>query len=220
MKKMIKVFLCVGLIFVLTACGSKLNYEMFTEGEKTVYVIEEVKYVESDEATNLVKIEVDGYGIMIAELYPEIAPITVANFQKLVSEKFYDGLTFHRVIKDFMIQTGDPTATGGGGSDENIKGEFELNGFTNELSHTRGVLSMARRGANPDTEETMNSASSQFFIVHADSVYLDGMYASFGKVINGLDVIDSVAVTVTDAYDKPINDQVIKTIRFVSKYEG
>lgn len=220
MKKMIKVFLCVGLIFVLTACGSKLNYELFTEGEKNVYVIEETKYVESNEATNLVKIEVDGYGIMIAELYPEIAPITVANFQKLVSEKFYDGLTFHRVIKDFMIQTGDPTATGGGGSDENIKGEFELNGVTNELSHTRGVLSMARRGANPDTEETMNSASSQFFIVHADSVYLDGMYASFGKVINGLDVIDSVAVTVTDAYDKPINDQVIKTIRFVSKYEG
>lgn len=152
---------------------------------------------------------------MIAQLYPEIAPITVKNFKKLVSEKFYDGLIFHRVIKDFMIQGGDPLGTGAGGSDEEIKGEFAINGVENNLSHTRGVLSMARRGSNPETEETMNSASSQFFIMHADYTGLDGSYAAFGKVLNGLDIVDKIATTQTDSNDKPITDQVITSIRFV-----
>ena len=165
-------------------------------------------------------INVLDYGIMIAELYPNVAPITVKNFKKLVSEGFYSNFIFHRVIKDFMIQTGDPTGTGNGGSEETIKGEFEINGFKNNLSHTRGVLSMARAGANPETEYTMNSASSQFFIVHQDSTYLDGNYAAFGKLLNGYDVLDKIANVKTDENDKPLIDQVLKNIKFVKKYEG
>ena len=141
---------------------------------------------------------------------------TVENFKKLVNDKFYDGLIFHRIIKDFMIQTGDPLGTGIGGSDENIKGEFSENGIENNLSHTRGVLSMARRGGNPETEETMNSASSQFFIVHKDSIFLNGKYAAFGKVINGMSVVDDLAISQTDENDKPLSDKVITSIRFVS----
>lgn len=118
-----------------------------------------------------------------------------------------------------MIQTGDPLGTGIGGSDENIKGEFSENGIENNLSHTRGVLSMARRGGNPETEETMNSASSQFFIVHKDSTYLDGKYAAFGKVINGMSVVDDLAISQTDENDKPLSDKVIISIRFVSLLE-
>ena len=165
-------------------------------------------------------LDIKNKGIMIAELYPNTAPITVENFKKLVKEKFYNNLTFHRVINNFMIQTGDPTATGSGGSEENIKGEFSLNGVENNLSHTRGVLSMARRGSQPETEETMNSASSQFFIVHADSTYLDGNYAAFGKVIKGHDIIDQIASVQTDAYDKPIKDVTINEIKFVENYQG
>jgi peptidyl-prolyl cis-trans isomerase B (cyclophilin B) len=115
-----------------------------------------------------------------------------------------------------MIQTGDPTGTGTGGSNKNIKGEFAKNGVTNNLAHTRGVLSMARRGGNPDTEETMNSASSQFFIVQKDYPSLDGNYASFGKVFAGMDAVDSIAETSTDAYDKPYNEQKMLSIRFIN----
>ena len=118
-----------------------------------------------------------------------------------------------------VIQTGDPLGTGIGGSDENIKGEFSENGVENNLSHTRGVLSMARRGDDPETEETMNSASSQFFIVHKDSIYLDGKYAAFGKVINGMSVVDDLAISQTDENDKPLSDKVITSIRFVSLLE-
>jgi len=214
MNKIVKLFIILFSLLFTIGCNN-LNYEM--KGD--VIVIEDEEYIEANESTNLIKIDIKDKGVMIAELYPEIAPITVENFKKLVSEKFYDGLTFHRVIKDFMIQTGDPTATGSGGSEEMIKGEFSLNGVENSLSHTRGVLSMARRGASPDTEETMNSASSQFFIVHADSTYLDGNYASFGKVINGLEIIDKIASVSTDSYDKPINDQIINSIIFVKEYE-
>lgn len=124
-------------------------------------------------------------GTIRAELYPEIAPITVANFEKLVSKGFYDGLTFHRIIAGFMIQGGDPLGNGMGGSDEKIKGEFLANGVPNSLKHERGVLSMAR-AMNPD------SASSQFFIMHEDAPHLDGQYASFGKVIEGIDVVDAI----------------------------
>ena len=156
---------------------------------------------------------------MIAELYPKVAPITVENIKELIKAKFYDGIIFHRVIKDFMIQTGDPTGTGMGGSEKEIKGEFEINGIKNNISHTRGVLSMARRGSNPETEDTLNSASSQFFIVHQDSNFLDGSYASFGKLLNGYDILDKIATTSTDQNDKPLNDIKMNSIRFVTLYE-
>ena len=207
-------------VIIINIKGNKLNYTVNEENGVKVYEIEGSSYTESDKETDLIKIEVENYGIMIAELYPDIAPITVKNFKKLINDKYYDGLIFHRVIKDFMIQTGDPTGTGSGGSEETIKGEFSNNGVDNALSHKRGILSMARRGGNPDTEETMNSASSQFFIVHKDYPSLDGNYAAFGRVINGLDVIDSVASVNTDENDKPLTDQVLKSIRFVSVYKG
>lgn len=221
MKKFIKVLLLSAFIFCLCGCGNdyELNYNLIKQGDVSIYEIEGKQYVETNEETNLVKLDIGNYGIVVAELYPEIAPITVGNFKKLVSEKFYDGLIFHRVIEDFMIQTGDPNGNGTGGSEEEIKGEFALNGVINDISHVRGTLSMARRGANPDTEETMNSASSQFFIVHADSPHLDGNYAAFGSVINGMDVVDIVATVSTDSMDKPFVDQELNSIRFVKEYE-
>ena len=221
MKKFIKVLLLSTFIFCLCGCGNnyELNYNLVKQGEVSVYEIEGKQYVETNEETNLVKIDIGNYGIVIAELYPEIAPITVANFKKLVSEKFYDGLIFHRVIEDFMVQTGDPKGNGTGGSDEEIKGEFAINGVINDISHVRGTLSMARRGSTPETEETMNSASSQFFIVHKDSTFLDGQYAAFGSVINGMDVVDIVATVTTDSYDMPYVEQILNSVRFVKELE-
>ena len=144
-------------------------------------------------------------GIIKAELYPEVAPITVENFVKLINEKFFDGLVFHRVIEGFMIQGGGFDAVGKHKEADSIKGEFDANGVKNELKHTRGVLSMAR---------TMfpNSASSQFFIMHNDAPHLDGQYAAFGKVTEGMDVVDEIATTQTAPDDSPIVPQVIKTI--------
>ena len=222
MRKYLKYVLCLCLLFMLCGCSEeevKMNYTTEEVNGKTVFNIEDKKYIESEEETNFVKIDTNGYGIMIAELYPDVAPITVENFKSLVKDKFYDGIIFHRVIKDFMIQTGDPTGTGMGGSEKEIKGEFKNNGVENDLSHTRGVLSMARRGGNPDTEETMNSASSQFFIVHKDSDFLDGNYASFGKLLNGYDVLDKIATTETNSSDKPLKDIKMNGIRFVTLYE-
>ena len=164
---------------------------------------------ESASETDYVKITVRGYGEMIIRLYPDVAPATVANFKKLVGEKFYDGLIFHRVIKNFMIQGGDPLGTGMGGSNATIKGEFSSNGFENNLLHTKGVLSMARSSAP-------NSASSQFFICHKTKSHLDGDYASFGYVIYGLDVVDAIASVSTDNNDRPREDVVIESIRFVT----
>ena len=158
----------------------------------------------------MVRIEMENGGIIELELYPETAPITVANFEKLVRQGFYDGLIFHRVISGFMIQGGDPEGTGMGGSEENIKGEFLANGVKNDLSHTRGVISMAR-ASNP------NSASSQFFIMHADGTFLDGQYAAFGKVTKGIEVVDQIAETPTDRRDRPIMEQRIKTIRLIEE---
>lgn len=160
------------------------------------------------EENPMVEIEMENGGIMRLELYPDIAPITVENFLDLVNDGFYDGLIFHRVINNFMIQGGDPTGTGMGGSENTIKGEFAQNGVKNDLSHTRGVISMAR-------SQSYDSASSQFFIVHQDSTYLDGSYAAFGKMVDGYDVLDEIATTPTDSSDKPLTDQVIKTIRVV-----
>ena len=144
----------------------------------------------------MVVIEMENGGKIEIELYPETAPITVKNFEKLVSEGFYDGLIFHRVIPGFMIQGGDPQGNGMGGSKENIVGEFKANGFNNPIKHTRGVISMAR-AYNP------NSASSQFFIMHANAPHLDGQYAAFGKVVSGMEVVDEIASIPTDYSDRP-----------------
>ena len=145
-------------------------------------------------------------GVIELELYPEVAPNTVANFIELANAGFYDGLIFHRVIAGFMIQGGDPQGTGMGGPGYTIKGEFAANGVVNDLSHTRGVISMAR-AQHPD------SAGSQFFIMHADAPYLDGNYAAFGRVTQGLEVVDAIAQTPTDANDRPRAEQVIRSIR-------
>lgn len=155
-----------------------------------------------------IKITMENGGEIEAELYKDVAPITVENFINLVNEHFYDGLIFHRVIKDFMIQGGDPTGTGYSGSNKNIKGEFKANGVENNLKHVRGVLSMAR-AYDP------NSASSQFFIVHQDSTFLDGQYAAFGKVTKGIEVVDEIANVKTGLRDKPLTEQKIKTIEII-----
>ena len=162
------------------------------------------------EYPDYVLISVEGYGDILVRLYPEVAPITVANFKKLVSEKFYDGLIFHRVIEGFMVQGGDPEGTGYGGAKETIKGEFASNGIQNTISHSRGVISMARNGYD------MNSASSQFFIVHQTSTYLDGDYAAFGMVVSGMDVVDAIAAVQTNKNDKPLSDVVMTSIRFAN----
>lgn len=153
----------------------------------------------------MVVIEMENGKKMKIELYPEVAPITVANFEKLVKEGFYDGLTFHRVIPGFMIQGGDPEGTGMGGSKDKIKGEFASNGVKNDLKHTRGVISMAR-------SMMKDSASSQFFIMHADAPHLDGDYAAFGKVIEGIEAVDEIAAVPTDFRDKPAAPQVMKKV--------
>ena len=143
--------------------------------------------------------------VMKAELYPDVAPNTVNNFVSLVKKGFYDGLIFHRIIAGFMIQGGDPDGTGMGGPGYSIKGEFNYNGFDNSLKHSRGVLSMAR-AQHPD------SAGSQFFIMHANAPHLDGQYAAFGKVVEGLDVVDKIASVDTDYSDRPRKPQVMKTV--------
>lgn len=152
-----------------------------------------------------VVIEMENGKTMKGELYPDIAPITVENFEKLVKEGFYDGLTFHRVIPGFMIQGGCPLGTGTGGPGHTIKGEFTSNGCENNICHERGVLSMARSG-HPD------SAGSQFFIMTAESPHLDGSYAAFGKIIEGLDLVDEIVKTPRDASDKPATTQKMKRV--------
>lgn len=139
------------------------------------------------------------------ELYPEVAPNTVNNFISLINKGFYNGLCFHRVIEGFMIQGGDPKGNGTGGPGYTIRGEFKKNGFKNNLKHKRGVISMAR-------SMMPNSAGSQFFIMHADAPHLDGQYAAFGQVIDGMDVIDKIAEVNVDYNDKPLRDQVIKSV--------
>ena len=160
------------------------------------------------------KIKVKDYGTIEVELDGDTAPITVANFIKLVTEKFYDGLTFHRIMSGFMIQGGDPLGNGTGGSEKTIKGEFAQNGVENNLSHTRGVISMARSN-EPD------SASSQFFIVQADSTYLDGQYAAFGKVTKGMDIVDKICkdtpVTDSNGTVEKKNQPVINSIKIEEK---
>lgn len=193
-----KIILLILIIFSLLAfsCRQGVTFKKTTSVEG---------------ATNYVQLEMTDGGIIVIELYPDIAPISVANFQKLVASNFYDGLIFHRVIKDFMIQCGDPTGTGMGGSDQTIKGEFAANGVENNLSHERGVVSMGRKSTGYDT------ASSHFFICHGDASKLDGSYAAFGRVIEGMDVVDAIAATATDENDKPLTDQVIKKASFIER---
>ena len=156
-------------------------------------------------ANPIVTIQMKDGGVIKAELYPEIAPISVENFLKLAGNGFYNGLIFHRVIPGFMIQGGCPDGTGMGGPGWTIKGEFSSNGVQNDLKHTRGVLSMAR-AMSP------NSAGSQFFIMHKDAPHLDGQYAAFGKIIEGQDIVDKIACVQTDFSDKPLEPQVMKTV--------
>lgn len=153
----------------------------------------------------IVTIEMENGDIIKAELYPAVAPNTVNNFISLIKHGFYDGVIFHRVISGFMIQGGDPNGVGTGGPGYSIKGEFERNGFKNELKHEAGVLSMAR-------SMLPNSAGSQFFIMHKDAPHLDGSYAAFGKVIEGMDVVNKIAEVPTDSMDKPLDDQRMKKV--------
>ena len=204
MKKSIR-FLTLLLALLLSA-GCLVSCE------KSNYTVDGVEIEVSESETDYVLIDVKHYGQIVIRLYPDIAPETVANFKKLVSEKFYDGIIFHRVIEDFMIQGGDPDGDGTGGSSQTIKGEFSANGFKNTLKHTRGTVSMARTNA-PD------SASSQFFICHETNTYtanLDGSYAAFGYVVLGMNVVDAIAKTPTDDNDKPTNQVVMDTVRFVN----
>jgi len=170
-------------------------------GEKEM---ENLKNFDANE--KIVVIEMENGGLIEIELYPDQAPITVNNFLGLVESGFYKDIIFHRVIKGFMIQGGDPTGTGTGGSGTNIKGEFKQNGVDNTIKHERGVISMAR-------SQNKDSASSQFFIMHANSSHLDGAYAAFGKVISGMEVVDAIADVEVNSSDKPLVPQVIKEAR-------
>ena len=167
-------------------------------------------YKVSQEATDLVNIVMESGEHIVIELDGETAPKTVANFKSLVAEGFYDGIIFHRVIYGFMVQTGDPTGTGTGGSSKTIEGEFSSNGNKNDIDHKRGVVSMARSMAP-------NSASSQFFIVHIDSPHLNGDYAAFGHVVHGIETVDQKKRTKTDASDKPVEEQKMLKVFFVTE---
>lgn len=163
-----------------------------------------------DKTSDFVKIEMENGDSIVVELDGKAAPITVENFKNLVSQGFYDGLIFHRVISGFMIQGGDPQGTGMGGSKQTIKGEFKVNGVNNPISHERGVISMAR-------SQFYNSASSQFFICHADAKFLDGQYAAFGKVVEGIETVDKIAAVKTDFADRPLDVQRMKKVGFAQK---
>ena len=165
-------------------------------------------FIKTNDVTEYVRIDMESGKSMVVKLDPTNAPITVANFQKLVKEGFYNGLIFHRVIAGFMVQGGDPTGTGMSGSKQTIKGEFLMNGVRNGISNKRGVISMARTNV-PD------SASSQFFICHADATFLDGQYAAFGAVEEGIDAVDEIAAAPTDRMDKPLKPQRMKEVYFV-----
>ena len=199
LKKILSI-LCVCLLcFSLFGCTSE-NVESSSDVDvSTSEGIEDVNENSSEIEDNsglpevgnyLVTIDIADYGVIELELYGSVAPLTVTNFVNLVNDGFYDGLTFHRIIDGFMIQGGDPLGNGMGGSENTIIGEFVANGVDNTLSHKRGVISMAR-------SQDFNSASSQFFIVHEDSTFLDGQYAAFGEVISGMDVVDAICDSVT-----------------------
>ena len=199
------VILCT--CFLMSGCGG--NTESSSSEKATSAVSNEETTSASTDTTDYkssyTAIDVKDYGKIEVELYEELAPITVKNFVDLAKDGFYDGLTFHRIITGFMIQGGDPKGDGTGGSEKTIKGEFAQNGVKNDLKHTRGVISMAR-SMMPD------SASSQFFIMHKDAPHLDGSYAAFGKVVDGMDAVDEIADTEVDWNDKPTTPQVMKRV--------
>ena len=208
MKKFIALTLSLLLVFLLCSCDSDTTNETTTAATNT-------EQVENEEETTvkdypIVTITMENGGVITAELYPDIAPNTVYNFISLANSGFYDGTIFHRVIEGFMIQGGDPDGTGMGGPDYTIKGEFAANGVKNSLKHIRGVLSMARSSA-------YDSAGSQFFIMVDTASYLDGQYAAFGAVIDGMDVVDAIVSQDTDSSDRPLSDQVMKSVRVDTK---
>ena len=174
---------------------------MFSTGCGTANKEEEFKVTQNP----IVTIEMENGDVIKAELYYDVAPNSVKNFISLANKGYYDGIIFHRVIPTFMIQGGDPTGTGTGGPGYSIKGEFSANGFENNLKHTRGVLSMAR-------SQMMDSAGSQFFIMHQDSPHLDGQYAAFGKVIEGIEAVDAIVGTDTNPQDRPLQEQKMKKV--------
>ncbi|MDD5793545.1 MAG: peptidylprolyl isomerase [Clostridiales bacterium] len=213
MKKLIKIIIPVMCILslMLVSCG-KSETNSKSEDKSSVSENNDKFQDSITESGDLpiATIEIENYGTVKAELYPKIAPNTVDNFISLSNSGFYNGLTFHRVIKDFMIQGGDPKGDGTGGPDYAIKGEFTSNGFENSLKHTEGVLSMAR-SRQPD------SAGSQFFIMTSTSSHLDGEYAAFGKVIEGMDIVKKIQEVKTNSNDKPIEKVVIKSITVDTK---
>ena len=211
-KKLFSILFMLLAVLTLTACKNKEkeSEEKIVKEEILEGIVDGYKFTVTDEVTDRVRIQMNNGDIMLVVLSNSQTPITIQNFKNHVQKGTYDGLIFHRVIEDFMIQGGDPTGTGyGDDSIPNIKGEFISNGVKNDLSHTKGVISMAR--ANDP-----NSASTQFFIVHKDSDFLDGNYASFGKVFAGLDVVDKIAKVKTDGNDRPLTEQKIKSIKFIT----
>lgn len=205
-KRNLKIYLIffsfLLLATIITGCGTSQDSEETNQ--------DSANSQEKIEDNPIVTITMENDEQIIIELFPNIAPNTVNNFISLIEDDFYNGLIFHRVIPDFMIQGGDPDGIGSGGPGYSIKGEFNSNGFSNDLSHERGVISMAR-SQHPD------SAGSQFFIVHKDSPNLDGEYASFGQVIEGMDVVDQIVSVNRDRSDKPLEDQVMKTVTVDTK---
>ena len=215
MKKQMMRFASLLLALLLAGCAlmSCASSKAPLHAELDFTSVDPTKAQETSTVTEYVKISVKDYGDMIIRLYPDVAPKTVENFQKLVGQGFYDGLIFHRVIEDFVIQGGDPDGNGQGGSDKTIKGEFRANGFENNLKHIRGVISMARLG------DDYNSATSQFYICHEttpSTTALNGLYAAFGYVVSGIEVVDAIASVATGANDKPLSDVVIEKACFVT----
>ena len=210
-KKVVSILFMLLAVFTLTACKeNKESEEKIVKEEILKGIVDGYKFTVTEEVTDRVRIQMNNGDIMLAVLSNSQTPITIENFKHHVQKGTYDGLIFHRVIEDFMIQGGDPTGTGyGDNSIPTIKGEFNSNGVQNDMEHVRGVLSMARSG-NP------NSASTQFFIVHQDSPHLNGEYAAFGKVFAGFDTLDKIATVKTDGSDRPINEQKIKSIKFIT----
>ena len=196
---------------ILVGCGNtKISDKKVADAPVVKSESSDANTTKENKDLPVATITVDGYGIIKAELYPEIAPNTVNNFIDLSSKGFYDNLKFHRIIKDFMLQGGDPKGDGTGGPGYSIEGEFTSNGFANSLKHTKGVLSMAR-------SQDPNSAGSQFFIMTKEAPHLDGEYAAFGKVISGLDVLDKIESVKTGSNDKPKEDVIIKSITVDTK---
>ena len=200
-----KKLLILTLMFTLLLAGCTAKEEPVTTAATTATKNADAVDPSTVEKMNAT-ITIEGMGDIKLELYPSKAPQTVANFAELARKDFYNGLIFHRVIEGFMIQGGDPTGTGTGGPGYAIKGEFAENGFENDIAHERGVISMARKN------KPLDSAGSQFFIMHQDAQHLDGLYAAFGRVTSGMDIVDKIAMSQTNASDKPVNDIVIEKI--------